>query len=291
MNNVRRFRDAILSVALLILPFFFLSANLKDPSRVGTFDEGLLKISEPLQYVGAQTAAAVSSVVEDYVYLWEVRAENDRLSLENAVLEEEARELRIQAEENNRLRRLLELRDRLGGETVNAEVVARDTTPFFRVLRVRLDRGQRDRVDVGMPVVSTRGLVGQIRRVTGHTADVLLTVDQESAIDVIVQPAGARGMLQGTGESNQYLARVQYLERDEEIAVGDEVYTSGLGRRFPASILVGRVTRVTRAEFGLYQEVEVTPSVNFSQLSEVLIIMEGSREQSVRPRRSSGTEE
>ena len=79
------------------------------------------------------------------------------------------------------------------------------------------------------------------------------------------------------------MSRIQYLQRSDEVEVGDEVYTSGLGRRFPASMLVGRVTRVERQEFGLYQQVEVRPSVDFSALEEVLILTAGSRERSGRP--------
>ena len=284
MNYFRRFRDAAGSVVLLVLPFFFLSANLKDPAETNVFDQTLLQISDPLQYVATEAATAVSGVVEDYVYLVDVQRDNDRLRLRNDRLEEENRLLRIQSAENERLRDLLQLRQRLGTETISAEVVAKDISPFFRVMRIRLDRGARDRVRAGMPVVSSQGLVGQIRRTAGRHSDVLLTVDQESAIDVIVQRTGARGMLRGTGETNRYLARMQYLQRDDEVEVGDEVYTSGLGRRFPAAILIGRITRVEREEFGLYQQVEVTPSVDFSALEEVLVLTAGSREQARRAR-------
>lgn len=279
MNQLRRFRDAAVAVVLLVLPFFFLSANLKDPDEVGLVDAGLLKISAPLQYVATEAASALGGLLEEYVYLVEVGRENDRLRDENDRLREDNRLLRVQAGENDRLRDLLELRERLPGETLSAEVVTREFSPYFRVMRVRLDRGARDRVRAGMPVVSAQGLVGQIRRTTGHYADVLLTVDQESAIDVVVQRTGARGMLRGTGESNRYLCRMQYLRREDEVEVGDEIYTSGLGRRFPAAILVGRVVRVERQEFGLYQEVEVAPSVSFSDLEEVLVLTTGSREQ------------
>lgn len=284
MSYFRRFRDAAVSVTLLVLPFFFLSANLKDPSRVNVVDRAFLEASAPLQYVAAEAAHAVSGVVEDYVYLVDVKRDNERLRLENDRLRDETRLLRVQAQENERLRDLLQLRQRLGGDTITAEVIAKDISPFFRVLRIRVDRGARDRVRAGMPVVSSQGLVGQIRRTSGRHSDVLLTVDQESAVDVVVQRTGARGMLRGTGDTNRYLCRIEYLRREEEVEVGDEVYTSGLGRRFPASILVGRVTRVGRQEFGLYQEVEVTPSVDFSQLDEVLILTAGSREQRAQPR-------
>jgi rod shape-determining protein MreC len=290
MNQLRRFRDAAVAVVLLVLPFFFLSANLKDPDEVGLVDAGLLKISAPLQYVATEAAGALGGLLEEYVYLVEVGRENDRLRDENDRLREDNRLLRVQAGENDRLRDLLELRERLPGESISAEVVTREFSPYFRVMRVRLDRGARDRVRAGMPVVSAQGLVGQIRRTTGHYADVLLTVDQESAIDVVVQRTGARGMLRGTGESNRYLCRMQYLRREDEVEVGDEIYTSGLGRRFPAAILVGRVVRVERQEFGLYQEVEVAPSVSFSDLEEVLVLTTGSREQAGQRRPGVPTE-
>lgn len=280
-----------MAVVLLVLPFFFLSANLKNPSEVGLVDSGLLKISAPLQYVATEAAGALSSLLEEYFYVVEVGRDNDRLRDENDRLREDNRLLRVEAGENDRLRDLLELRERLPGESISAEVVTREFSQYFRVMRVRLDRGALDRVRPGMPVVSAQGLVGQIRRTSGRHADVLLTVDQESAIDVVVQRTGARGMLRGTGESNRYLCRMQYLRREDEVEVGDEVYTSGLGRRFPAAILVGRVVRVERQEFGLYQEVEVAPSLSFSELEEVLILTTGSREQTGQRRPGGRVEE
>jgi len=281
VNQIRRFRDAAISVALLVIPFFFLSANLKEQSDRNVVDQMFVQASAPLQFVAAEAADAVSGVIEEYVYLVDVKSDNDRLRMENERLHEEARLLRIRARENERLRSLLELRRRLEGETISAQVIAKEISPFFRVMRVRLDRGLRDRVRDGMPVVSAQGLVGQVQAAQGRYADVRLTVDRESAIDVVVQRTGARGMLRGTGESNRYLCRIQYLERDDEVEVGDEVYTSGLGRRFPASILVGRVTKVERQDFGLYQQVEVTPAVRYASLEEVLILTTGSRRQDV----------
>jgi len=280
MSYFRRFRDAAISVALLIIPFLFLSANLSDPADTSIIDDAFLQLSRPVQYLASEIADAVSGVVEEYVYLVDVKRDNERLRLDAARLEEENRLLRTEAQENQRLRDLLALREQLRGDTIAARVISKEISPYFRVVRLRLDRGARDRVRAGMPVVSSQGLVGQVRRTFGRHADVRLTVDRESAVDVIVQRTGARGVLRGTGESDRYAARIQYLRRDDEIEVGDEVYTSGLGRRFPASILVGRVSRVERAEFGLYQEVEVAPTVDFSALEEVLVLTEGARDTS-----------
>lgn len=281
MNSFRRFRDAAIGVALLAVPFFVLSANLKDPSDTNVLDRMILQASAPIQYVATETAHSVTGVLEQYVFLVDVKQEHDRLRREMGRLREENRRLRVEARENQRLRELLQLRERIGGETLSAQVIAKEILPSFRVVRVRLDRGDRDRVRDGMPVVSSEGLVGQVHRTWGRYGDVLLTVDPRSAVDVHVPRTGARGVLRGTGESDRYMCRIQYLQRTDEVQVGDDVYTSGLGKRFPASILVGTVTKVERQDFGLYQHVEVAPAVSFTRLEEALILTHGSRRQSV----------
>lgn len=281
MNYFRRFRDAAICVALLVIPFFFLSANLRDPSRTNVLDRAILELSAPVQFMAVELARTVGGTLEEYFYLVDVNRENERLRMENARYREELRELRIQGVENLRLRDLLSLRRHIGGETISAQVISKDLDPVggnFRVARVRVDRGERDLVRPGMPVLSVDGLVGQIRRASGHSADVTLVVDRQSAVDVVVRRTGARGMLRGTGDSDRYACQIQYLERTDEVEVGDEVYTSGMGQRFPAAILVGYVTRVERKEAGLYQEAEVTPSVQFSALEEVLILTSSARQ-------------
>jgi rod shape-determining protein MreC len=277
MHLYRRFRDAALCIVLLALPFFVLRANLKDPSRTNAFDRVILEASAPIQYGTTQFAQGVSAVLQEYVYLVEVKHDNDRLRSENARLLEDNNRLAISATENRRLRRLLQLRDELRGNLLSAQVIGKEVSPYFRVTRVVLDRGERDHVRAGMPVLTADGLVGQIRRTYSKYADVLLTADKTSAIDVVVQRNGARGMLKGTGAEENYICQLEQLSRDDDVQPGDVVVTSGLGQRFPAAILVGEIKEVTKREFGLYQEATVMPAVHFSRLEEVLILTAGSR--------------
>jgi len=277
VGQFRRLRDAAIAILLLALPFFVLNANLREPGRENFYDGPILELSAPIQSLAASVARAFSDFFDDYVYLIEVREENDRLRSRLARLDQEHEQLTAEALENRRLRSLLSLRERVGGQVIAAQVIGRDVSPFFRVTRVEVDRGERDHVRAGMPVVSARGLVGQIRRTWGRYSDVLLAVDAGSAVDVIIQRTGSRGMLRGTGEDDRYLSRIEYLGRDDEVRVGDLVHTSGLGQRFPASILVGRITRIVRADSGMFQEVEVAPAVDFSTLDEVLVLEGGSR--------------
>ncbi len=286
MSIWRRYRDAILCVVLLSIPFFFLRTTTRDPSRYDDLDRLVMKPVAALQWLVATPTRGLADIWSDYVYLVQVRQDNDRLKAENARLRAEAASHRSELEENRRLRRLLQLRTDTPGEVFAAEVIARDTSPFFRVTRLAIAVSDRPQVRPGMPVITYDGLVGQVSRTFGDYADVVLTVDSRSAVDVMVERSGARGIVRGTGERDRYAARVEYLQRTDDVRVGDSVVTSGLGCRFPAGLLLGRVAAVTRREFGLYQEVEITPAVDFSRLSEVLVLSTG---QADRPTCHPGT--
>lgn len=272
MEFLKRFRDPVICIVLLAIPFFFLKANLKDPAQANVFDRVILQVSSPIQYVATRLAVGVSAVWEDYVYLVDTKQDNDRLRSETARLQQENARLLEQAAENRRLRRLLNLREHFSGEALSAEVVAKEISPFFRVVRLRLDRGDRQGVRTGMPVITPDGLVGQIRRAWGRYSDVLLLVDATSAVDVVLERNGTRGVLRGTGQRDRYVCQIEYLLRADEVRVGDTLVTSGFGHRFPPGLRVGRVERVVRREFGMWQEAEVAPAVSFSRLREVLVL-------------------
>lgn len=275
MGLWKRYGRAVLCVVLLGVPFFFLRTTTRDPSRYDELDRVLLPLISFLQNFFDRPIRGAADMWGDYVYLLHVKRDNDRLQAENARLRAEAARHRGEFEENRRLRRLLQLRVETPGEVFAAEVVAKDTSPFFRVTRLAISATDRTRIRPGMPVVTYDGLVGQVSRTFSDYADVLLTVDSRSAVDVMVERSGARGIARGTGQRDRYAARVEYLQRTDDVRVGDAVVTSGLGCRFPAGLLVGRVVTVTRREFGLYQEVDISPAVNFSRLDEVLVMATG----------------
>lgn len=273
MNFFRRFRDAAVCVALLALPFFFLRANVRQPSQMSALDRTLLQVSAPIQFIATKAAIGVGGVIQEYVWLVEVKRDNDRLRGENARLREQTKTQAADIAENRQLRRLLQLRDEVKGNVLTAQVIAKEISPsFFRVNRLSLDRGDPTQIRAGMPVISPDGLVGQIQRTLGGYSDVMLVADPNSAIDVVVERTGARGILRGVGSDKSYACRIEHLSREEDVQVGDRVVTSGMGQRFPAQIAVGLVKEVSKREFGLYQEAVLTPAVDFSRLREVLIM-------------------
>ncbi len=282
MNYFQTIRDAAILLALVIIPAAFLRSNLRDPSELSWLDRALLQVSGPVQYAGQWAADGVTGLIEDYVYLIDVKRDNDHLRAENDRLRREVRALRSDAQRIDELEALLGLREKMDTDTLSARVIARDISPSFRVVRLAIDQGEQAGIRAGMPVIANQGLVGQIRRVSGRFADVLLTVDPESHVDVVVGERRARGRLEGMGERDRYRCLIQFDRPDDQIEVGDEVFTSGLGKKFPASIRIGYISEIGDQELGLHQQGEVTPSVDFSRLEEVLILTSGPKDAAAR---------
>jgi rod shape-determining protein MreC len=269
----KRYRDPVLVVLLLAVPFFFLRASIRRPEDMNVIDRTLMRISAPVEYAASALARQVSSIVGDYVYLVDVKADNNKLSYENANLRTRVSQLVAVEAENQRLKGMLGLRDELRPETVSAVVIAKDTTNYFRVTRVTLDSAAPG-IKEHMPVLTVGGVVGTVQRVAGEKIDVQLAVDSGFGVDVVVERTRARGFVRGVGDEGQYLTHVEYVRREDEIDVGDVLLTSGLGCRFPAGLPVAEVTQVVKKEFGVYQRVEAKPTVDFSRLSEVLIVLD-----------------
>ena len=142
---------------------------------------------------------------------------------------------------------------------------------------MRVDGGAA-KLQQGMAVIDDYNrLVGRINRVYGKYADVLLTIDPQSKVDVFIPRTGGRGVLTGTGKRDSYACKISYVARgedneDKDLRVGDRVVTSGLGA-FPAGIEVGKVVYVDDVEYGLFQRVRVEPSLDFSNLRAVVVLL------------------
>jgi rod shape-determining protein MreC len=270
--NFKKYRDIVIVLLALAVPFWFLRASMRDPKQLSGPDRFIVRIATPVQYAAATLARGVSNLWGDYIYLVDVKEDNARLRSDNARLREKVRKLEAHEEENRKLRRLLDLKTGVKADVVSAQVIGKNTNEFFRVMRVTLDREVRD-VGPNLPVISADGVVGVTLKSAGDTVDVRLVVDAGNNVDVVVQRTGARGFVRGAGDESKYLCRVEYVQRTDEVEVGDLLVTSGVGRRFPKGIPVATVTQVVKRDFGIYQQVEAMPAVDFSRLEEVLIVV------------------
>ena len=272
MTASKRLREAAVVGGTLLAAIIALRMSAKNPGEMSALDRGILRLVSPAQSAMSFVARGITGVAGRYMELTHVRAENETLVRENKKLRTELIEMRRLAEESGRYQRLLGLRDVTPAETIAARVIAVDASPYFRVARVEIDHGEGT-VRRGMPVLTPEGVVGRINRVAGGSSDVMLLVDPRSAIDVLVPRTGGRGILRGKSGENGYRCSIEYLARGEPAREGDAVVTSGLGGAFPRNLAVGHVTRVIPGAVGLYQDVEVTPDVDFGRLADVLVVV------------------
>lgn len=267
----KRYRDIAIVLLALAVPFWFLRASMRDPKQTSGADKIVVRIASPVQYAAATLARGVSNLWGDYIYLVDVKEDNASLQSQNARLKERVRKLETLEEENRRLRRLLDMKQNVRTDAVSAQIIGKSTNDFFRVVRVTLDKESKD-IGPNLPVLSADGVVGTTIKGAGDTVDVRLVVDAGAAVDAVVQRTGARAFVRGSGDDTKYLCKVEYVQRTDEVEVGDLLVTSGVGRRFPKNIPIGVVTNVVKRDFGIYQEVVAAPAVDFSRLEEVIIV-------------------
>ncbi len=115
-----------------------------------------------------------------------------------------------------------------------------------------------------------RGLVGQVYRVSDDAAQVALITETASAIPVRLGTSRATGILRGGGRGNP--PTIDWIDLSTPIEVGELVFTSGLGGKFPPDLVVGRVIDVERNEADLFQRAIVQPATDFTSLETLFVI-------------------
>ena len=169
---------------------------------------------------------------------------------------------------NIRLRKLLDFKISLGDQSVAAEVVGKDPSPWYRTIII--NKGSGEGLRKGLPVGVPEGVAGQVTDVSAHYAKVMLIIDRNSAVDAFVQRTRARGIIKGESTLSCVF---QYALRKDEVKVGDKIVASGLDGVYPKGMPIGEVTGVVKRAAGIFQEVTVTPHVDFEKLEEVLVIL------------------
>lgn len=233
---------------------------------VGASD-ALALVTTPVQTVLARVNRATLGIWGTYRDWKNVRAENGRLR-------EEAQRLRVEAlrvtetdAENQRLRRLLALRESLPMETLAGEIIAREWGGWVRSLTV--NRGRGDSVARLTAVIAPEGLVGRIVDVRAGSSIVQVVTDPASTVGAHVVRTRTPGVVEGEPRGT---LRFKYMARDGSMQVGDVVVTSGLGGLFPGGIPIGRVRSIDDRGSALFHYAQLAPAVDFARIDEVLLI-------------------
>lgn len=220
-------------------------------------------IAMPFQGIGN----IFSNLTADQQTLSDLKAENEQLRSRNAELEETN-------QSTQRLQGLLDLKNTYNLQSTGARVISGSTDSFNNTIVI--DKGTSSGLAVGMPVVDSGGVIGQIIECGPTTSTVRLITDEKSGVAAMVQSSRAQGMLMGSASRQITL---NLINTNQKVAVGDTVVTSGLGGVFPKGLPLGKVTSVEAAPGSLYYTIVIEPFGNVSTNEEVMVITSLSEEQ------------
>ena len=200
---------------------------------------------------------------------------NRDLSHELVRVQAELNRLRDVESDNLRLQRALEFRLAVPHNMVPCDVVSRNISGWWNT--VRIGKGSKAGIEPNRAVISPDGLVGRTTEVTAYTAEVLLLSDPACRISARLARDPIFGLVRGAGSTitGHPKARIEFINKDAEVRVGDEVVTSGLssaGGKFPKGVHIGYIDQVYRDETGLFQYAELVPRATVGLLDYVFVV-------------------
>lgn len=262
-----RLRGLVLLSSVVVLSLTLLTLQTRGHRPVAA--DVLALVTTPVETGLAKVHRATTGLWSIYLDWKNVRAENARLRNEVQRLRVEALRVSEIDEENDRLRRLLALRQRLPLTTLSAEIIGREWGGWVRSLTV--NRGRGDKIPRLAPVISPDGLVGRVVDVRAGAAVIQVLSDPASTVSAHVVRTRTLGIVEGEPRGT---IRFRYMARDGGgLQLNDLVTTSGLGGLFPRGIPIGRVASIDNRGSALFHYATLTPLVDFARVDDVLVLV------------------
>ena len=251
------------------MALFLFSSSVGRNQEWNPVEKIIIEITAPFQEFIKKTIQITEDIWLKYFFLINVHDENKQLKRELNSLKVENYRYRESIKTNKRLHKLLQLKKTIQHWPVMvAQVIGRDPTGWFQ--SVIIDKGEKSGLKINMPVVNDRGVVGRLVSVSQNYAKVLLIIDQNSAVDCIIQRSRDKGIVKGLSST---IGKLHYVLKTSDVVTGDIVVTSGFGRVFPKGIPIGKIIDVNNTPGELFKDVKVKLFVNFSKLEELLVIL------------------
>lgn len=250
----RLFREYVVVTVLAALSIILIAGSDAAPVRV-------------LRSVAISLFASVQASTNLFSSSFSTRYENESLRDVNMGLMEEVMQLRRLRLENAELRRMLDFDARSSSPLLAAEVVGRTYTLGQSTLTI--NRGSDDSVQVNMPVITERGLVGKVIGTSAGYAVVQLAVNREFRASAKVQRSRVDGII---AWNDGISLQMQNIWKTADVVVGDTIVTSELSNTYPPEIPIGIIASIGPGEGGLFSHVAVTPSVDFTVIERVFVV-------------------
>ncbi|MCY0899612.1 MAG: rod shape-determining protein MreC [Firmicutes bacterium] len=266
-----RWRRPIIVVLLVMVVSLSLSVTARIRGKAVALSNMISTVVSPasstLEYLGQKVGAGVTTVSQ----IFHVEQQNRQLKQELLLYNSMKLELTELIQENSQLRGLLALKaDARPWKLVAASVISRNPDSWFQT--VVINRGSASGIRPGMAVIVPQGVVGRVIATTPVSATVMLILDPNSGIGAEDVRSQSAGIVMGTDPVSEQLT-FQLFSHHPNVLPGDAVVTSTYSEYYPAGLLIGQVTRVTRSGYGLIETATVTPSVNFNQLGTVMVVL------------------
>lgn len=258
---VVRFKNYITLVALVVMSFALMSFG--DLSQLGGFRAVIVGSIGWMQSVFAWIPNPVALKSENIA----LRELNLQLSIESA----RGRRAMV---ENVTLRKMLELRRRVDRPLIVADIVGKTTTQLRNYATI--NKGSASGVTEGMSVVTDAGLVGHVIGTSTDFAVIQLLLNRDTRVAAKVQRSRVDGIISWDGETTLSLKNIP---ASYDVQAGDVILTSNYSTRYPANIVIGRVTRVEEEANSLFRKVVVEPSASFATLEQVFVVAESPSEE------------
>lgn len=221
----------------------------------------------PVQTFFSGLGRKISSTWRSFTKVAQLEEENKKMRAEIYALREEQENYSRTRDENQNLRKLLQISTNQSGVIIAAEVIGRSTDNWFDSILV--NKGYKHGVKKDMVAVSPEGLVGRVIDASPYTARVQLIFNEKSAVPAQIVSSGTLGVVYGEGKNT---CAMRYIQADAEVKVGDKVITSRLGRIYPPGKMIGEVSKIYGRDNILYKAVQVKPAVQFSNLEYLLLV-------------------
>ncbi|MBQ0037738.1 MAG: rod shape-determining protein MreC [Clostridiales bacterium] len=230
-------------------------------------------VTSPFRAAGSAVSGWVGGISDRFEKVEKLQEENRELRKQLSQLQETVRQGKVDSEENQRLRKLLNLsKQRRDFTFESANITERSTSNWASTMT--LSKGTAQDVAVGNCVVSDEGyLVGVVSEVGLNWCTVTTVLDTDCQIGAKVFRTGEVAVAMGDlGLMAENRLKLSYLQGSSSLIGGDQVLTSGLGGYYPSGLVIGSVEELKTDDNGLTKYGVLIPQVDLNALKEVFII-------------------
>ena len=224
----------------------------------------------PVQWLALQPVHAVRSASSYFTDLGQAQSESAQAREKLALQSLRAGQVELLMQENNRLRKLLDLKEQLATPATAAEVVYDAADPYTR--KVIIDKGQTQQVALGSPVLDESGVLGQVTRVHPLVSEVTLVVDAELAIPVLNVRTGARSVAYGDPTVGGSGMELRFMGSNADVQEGDLLTTSGVDGVYPPGLPVARVSRIEHRAESAFSKIYCVPQALTNGARHVIVV-------------------